>query len=109
MPRWLSKVALALFVMYAVFVCALPAIAQQKTGGRNWGYSGADGAEHWGDLSPDYAACKNGKRQSPVNIAEAKPAELAPIHFDYQMFTESRPSLRSKNSSRAISWVKCLF
>ncbi|MGA7920505.1 MAG: carbonic anhydrase family protein [Candidatus Acidiferrales bacterium] len=85
MPRWLSKVALALFVMCAVFVCALPAIAQQKAGGRNWGYSGADGAEHWGDLSPDYATCKNGMRQSPVNITEAKPAELAPIHFDYQL------------------------
>jgi carbonic anhydrase len=35
----------------------------------HWSYAGAEGPEHWGDLSPDYAACKAGRMQSPINIA----------------------------------------
>ena len=35
----------------------------------HWSYAGAEGPEHWGDLSPDYAACKAGRMQSPIDIA----------------------------------------
>ena len=38
--------------------------AQWKT---KWSYDGvADGPDHWGDLDPDYAACKTGDRKSVV-------------------------------------------
>ena len=33
-----------------------------------WGYEGATGPEHWGDLSPEYRLAKEGKNQSPINI-----------------------------------------
>lgn len=33
-----------------------------------WTYSGRKGPEFWGDLSPDYASCKAGMNQSPINI-----------------------------------------
>ena len=33
-----------------------------------WSYSGATGPENWASLSPEYAACGNGKEQSPINI-----------------------------------------
>lgn len=36
----------------------------------HWGYSGDVGPENWGNIMPDYATCKNGKSQSPVNIVE---------------------------------------
>ena len=35
----------------------------------HWSYDGAEGPEHWGDLSPDYTACKAGRMQSPIDIA----------------------------------------
>ena len=35
----------------------------------HWSYAGAEGPEHWGDLSPDFAACKTGRMQSPIDIA----------------------------------------
>ena len=39
----------------------------------HWGYEGEVGPEHWGDLSPDYAACSQGVEQSPVDIPATAP------------------------------------
>ena len=35
-----------------------------------WHYEGAEGPEHWGALSPKFAACGEGQSQSPVDIAD---------------------------------------
>jgi carbonic anhydrase len=86
MTTRLTCTAAALFIFCAALVFAHPAIAQEHSGtAPHWSYSGADDPEHWGDLSPDFAACKTGQRQSPINIVGAQPAELAPIHFDYKL------------------------
>ncbi|WP_336514677.1 carbonic anhydrase family protein [Pollutibacter soli] len=37
----------------------------------HWGYHGDDGPEHWAALSPVYAACGEGKTQSPIDIQES--------------------------------------
>ncbi|MGB6690401.1 MAG: carbonic anhydrase family protein [Terracidiphilus sp.] len=55
--------------------------AQWKT---PWSYNGARGPEHWGDLDPDYAACKTGKQQSPIDIRGAEKGDLPAIRFEYQ-------------------------
>ena len=44
-----------------------------------WGYSGAGAPEHWPSLSPDFAACANGKQQSPVDITGYVAGDLGPI------------------------------
>lgn len=49
-----------------------------------WSYEGANGPEHWGDLDPDYAACKVGKAQSPIDIRDAQKAALPAIRFEYK-------------------------
>jgi carbonic anhydrase len=41
----------------------------------HWTYEGETGPEHWGDLNPDFAACKNGKEQSPINIETSQVIE----------------------------------
>jgi carbonic anhydrase len=33
-----------------------------------WSYSGSTGPENWGSLSTEYAACSNGREQSPVDL-----------------------------------------
>jgi len=63
-----------------VFLAASPR-AQWKT---QWSYEGANGPEHWGDLDPEYAACKDGKEQSPIDIRSAKKADLAALRFEYK-------------------------
>lgn len=50
------------------------------SGGR-WGYSGAIGPTHWGELSPNYFFCKVGKNQSPIDISNPLSAPLPPLNL----------------------------
>jgi carbonic anhydrase len=75
-----SYMTFALLAVAAVFVPPGPR-AQWKT---HWTYEGPTGAEHWGDLDPDYVACKVGKEQSPIDIRNAVKAELPAIRFEYK-------------------------
>lgn len=59
------------------------ACAQEHKSG-HWGYEGEDGPSHWGDLNPDYAPCKNGHHQSPVDIRNPQEADLPAVQFDYK-------------------------
>ena len=34
-----------------------------------WHYEGAEGPRNWGKLSPKFAACGEGRAQSPIDIA----------------------------------------
>ena len=55
-----------------------------KAPGHSWDYSKASGPAHWAELSPDFATCKLGHHQSPIDIRETKKADLPPILFDYK-------------------------
>lgn len=56
------------------------------TGGEtHWGYSGHEGPEHWGELSPEFAICSSGKNQSPINLTGFIEADLEPIGIHYQV------------------------
>lgn len=61
----------------AAIVTATPSHAQWKT---PWTYEGAD---RWGALDPDYAACNTGTRQSPIDIRNAQTADLPAMRFEY--------------------------
>lgn len=50
-----------------------------------WTYDGERGPERWGALDPAYAACRDGERQSPIDIDRADPARLAPLEFHYRV------------------------
>jgi carbonic anhydrase len=86
MTTRLARTAGTFLVSCAVLVFAHSAIAQAHPANPpHWSYNGADGPDHWGDLEPDYAECKSGHRESPIDIVGAQPADLAPIHFDYKL------------------------
>ena len=59
----------ALLVVVAAILVPTGSRAQWKT---HWTYEGPTGAEHWGDLDPEYAACNVGKEQSPIDIQSAR-------------------------------------
>ncbi len=50
----------------------------------HWSYAGATGPGHWGDLSPDFAACNRGKMQSPIDIRGAQFDRLPGLSFQYR-------------------------
>jgi carbonic anhydrase len=49
-----------------------------------WSYLGSDGPNTWGSLSPGYALCGRGQRQSPIDISEGIGVDLEPLQFAYQ-------------------------
>lgn len=50
----------------------------------HWSYAGPGAAEHWGDLKPEYSACKDGREQSPIDISTVTITSLPAIEFNYQ-------------------------
>jgi carbonic anhydrase len=77
MNRTLSIAALA-----ALF--AASAFAADTGGDPHWGYTGKSAAPHWGDLQSDFAACKLGREQSPIDIRKtAKASAFVPLEFSY--------------------------
>ena len=74
MIRILLVLFLLLFPIHGIFAGA---------GGAHWSYEGDDGPEHWGDLSPDYYFCKDGKNQSPVDLVADLHTELPELIFNY--------------------------
>jgi carbonic anhydrase len=40
----------------------------------HWAYTGREGIEHWGMLSPAYMTCEAGSHQSPINIEMSRHA-----------------------------------
>lgn len=80
----------------AVAVVALAACQQTgetpATGGEGeeakaekaaWGYGEEDGPAKWGDLSEEYATCKTGKVQSPVDLPAADAAKTIEVTTNY--------------------------
>ena len=52
--------------------------------GTHWGYSGAQGPEHWGKLHPEFTPCSAGKNQSPINLTGFIESALKPLGIYYQ-------------------------
>lgn len=72
--------------VWIVLAFATPTLlpAQEHNAAHAWTYKGADGPSHWGDLKPEYATCKIGKHESPIDIRNPQKADLPAIQFNYQ-------------------------
>lgn len=80
-----------LALSFAVILLTLGAVPYAKSNPApnhsqtiEWSYSGETDPEHWADLSSEYATCKAGNQQSPVNIMGTQRVELTPIEFNYK-------------------------
>jgi carbonic anhydrase len=57
------------------------ALGEEHKAEHVWDYSESLGPAHWGDLKPEFAACRDGHRQSPIDIRGTKKTELPAIEF----------------------------
>ncbi len=79
-PTAVRKLTLSSLCMIAV----LHAGAARPEGHAHWAYTGHDGPAEWGAMDPAFASCQLGKTQSPIDIRDAKVADLPAIKFDYK-------------------------
>jgi carbonic anhydrase len=49
-----------------------------------WSYDGPGGPQAWGRLSPEFAKCASGTRQSPIDLADGLRVQMDPVRFDYR-------------------------
>jgi carbonic anhydrase len=76
------RATVGLCALAAVVLAAAPGQAQWRT---PWAYEkGPMAPERWGDLDPDYVACKTGKAQSPIDIVHATRADLPALQFSFK-------------------------
>jgi hypothetical protein len=61
-----------------------PIAAQEHKAGHEWDYDSSEGPDHWGDLKPEFAPCKTGHLQSPIDIRSPRTADLPAIEFLYK-------------------------
>src|ERR1700741_4099307 len=73
-----SLLAITWCVAFAVFGAA------QEHPQHAWDYGEARGPSHWGDLKPEFALCKSGHHQSPIDIRNPHQADLPSIRFEYK-------------------------
>ncbi|HMK21284.1 MAG TPA: carbonic anhydrase family protein, partial [Terriglobales bacterium] len=71
-------------VIFCTLALGALCAAQEHHPEHTWGYGDAHGPSRWGDLTPEFATCKNGHHQSPIDIRNPKKAALTPIHFEYK-------------------------
>lgn len=50
----------------------------------HWGYEAEEGPASWGKLTPKWAACSDGKAQSPVDIDKARKADLPALKAEFR-------------------------
>ncbi len=52
----------------------------------HWSYTGDTNPCTWGHLKEEFHACKDGKKQSPIDISNATATQMNDIEFHYQSF-----------------------
>ena len=76
--RWACATVLAFGVLSTL------AVASRASESAHWSYTGTSGPSHWSELSNDFALCRSGQSQSPIDIVDAVDTELPPLSIDYQ-------------------------
>jgi carbonic anhydrase len=79
----MSKLSRSAIVLTLLLLCLEPTTVA-ASGPVHWGYDGEVGPEHWGALSPEFAACSAGREQSPVDIPATAPVNPPELRFDYR-------------------------
>ena len=76
---------------------------KQNGHGHHWSYEKETAPEFWGDLNYDFILCKNGKKQSPINIitTDTERVILPELYFSYEKIP-----LRMINNGHTIQ-VNC--
>ena len=83
------------------FLVCLPVSLAAADEDAEWGYTGNEGPEHWGELAEQFDICTRGQNQSPIDLVAQIDAELPKLDFDYAKAGQ----LIEENTGHAIQEV----
>uniref|UniRef100_A0A6I9QNB4 Alpha carbonic anhydrase 7-like n=1 Tax=Elaeis guineensis var. tenera TaxID=51953 RepID=A0A6I9QNB4_ELAGV len=64
------------------------------------------GPEHWGELDPDWAACKDGKKQSPIDINHKNIKENSSIGSLMTFYNSTYAIMQNRGYEIRINWTE---
>lgn len=68
----------------AALLCSVSLSAQAASDDVEWSWSGDTGPDQWGDLHPDFAECRDGRQQSPIDLNSPSVVADVPVFADYR-------------------------
>jgi len=80
----LPNLCLPAIICCTLVMAAASAAQEHHPAEHVWDYGESRGPSHWGELKPEFAPCKDGHRQSPIDIRNPQKADLPPIQFEYK-------------------------
>jgi carbonic anhydrase len=80
--RAFTLLVAAIFGLCAIVAFPSPTFA--KVADPVWSYGGASNPTAWGKISPDFAKCEIGKKQSPIDIASPVTGKPVNMAFNYK-------------------------
>jgi carbonic anhydrase len=83
----------AFAVIFSACAPEAPTTAATESHEVHWGYEGDEGPLQWADLSPEFALCRDGAEQSPIDISGAVAVEGAGLE---RRFGETVLSVRQR-------------
>lgn len=73
----------ALIVVAGFGVTGAASVLAREGAAHEWGYGVENGPSHWGEISPEFATCATGQRQSPVDIGDEMLPAPSELTLDY--------------------------
>jgi carbonic anhydrase len=68
-----------------LLACAAPGgTGSHGSHASHWSYAGAQGQQHWSEISAEFQMCGKGQNQSPLDIVEAVDADLPALSVAYR-------------------------
>ncbi len=108
------KIALILFtlIFFQKFIAPTILPANDNDPTLPWGYEGGTGPEHWGGIEKDHEKhlmCREGVRQSPINIDHVPGFKLAKLNYHYaktpiNLINNSHTILLKYQSGSFVEW-----
>jgi carbonic anhydrase len=86
--KFTTKFAIAAMASVSLAACSqadAPAAEGEEatTEAPKWGYGEEDGPAKWGDISEEFATCKTGLEQSPIDLPAASEANMITVTTNY--------------------------
>jgi len=70
-------------MLFASSIILITGCATNEAPISHWGYTGHGAPSSWGEISPKYHSCSQGKNQSPINVRTSLDASLEPLKLHY--------------------------